>query len=81
MDAKKEFDPFHVIREGVLYELQKEREGGYTINVPALPGCITHGDTIDEALDMIAEAMALWLETARDHSFDIPRQFELQQAS
>jgi len=40
MDAQKEFDPFHLIRAGVLYELQKEPEGGYTINVPALPGCI-----------------------------------------
>jgi predicted RNase H-like HicB family nuclease len=81
MAAQKEYEPFHVIRDGVVYELQKEPEGGYTISVPALPGCISHGSTIDEALDMITEAVGLWLEVARESGFDIPRQFEFQQAS
>ncbi|MFA5396844.1 MAG: type II toxin-antitoxin system HicB family antitoxin [Methanogenium sp.] len=32
--------------------LRKEPEGGYTAFVPSLPGCVTYGDTIDEAIEM-----------------------------
>ena len=35
--------------------------GGYTVTFPDLPGCVTEGDTLDEALQMAAEAMALHL--------------------
>jgi antitoxin HicB len=72
---------FHVIKDGILYELREEPEGGFTINVPALPGCISFGDTFEEAMTRIAEAMELWLEVAREQGFAIPAQFELQQAS
>jgi predicted RNase H-like HicB family nuclease len=37
--------------------------GGYTVLVPALPGCITEGDTLVEAKRMAREAIALWLRT------------------
>ncbi|MGL4881722.1 MAG: type II toxin-antitoxin system HicB family antitoxin, partial [Waterburya sp.] len=37
-------------------------EGGYTVYIPALPGCISEGDTIDEALENITEAIELYLE-------------------
>ena len=36
--------------------LEPSDEGGYTIYVPALPGCISEGDNIDEALENITEA-------------------------
>ena len=36
-------------------------EGGYTVRVPALPGCITEGDTLDEALDNARDAIQLYL--------------------
>jgi predicted RNase H-like HicB family nuclease len=36
--------------------------GGYTVTVPALPGCITHGDTVEEALEMARDAIACYLE-------------------
>jgi len=39
------------------------RVGGYTVLVPALPGCITEGDTLVEAKRMAREAIALWLRT------------------
>ena len=32
--------------------LKKEPEGGYTVVVPALPGCITYGENVDEAIMM-----------------------------
>lgn len=37
-------------------------EGGYTVTVPALPGCITEGDTLEEALDNARDAIRLYIE-------------------
>lgn len=47
--------------------LRKEPEGGYTVVVPTLPGCITYGDTIDEAIKMAKEAIGLYIESLRIH--------------
>ena len=41
-------------------------EGGYTVYIPALPGCISEGDTREEALKNIKEAFALYLEPVED---------------
>ena len=43
--------------------LEKEAEGGYTVLVPALPGCHTQGDTRDEALAYAKEAIEAYLES------------------
>ena len=42
--------------------LEPSDEGGYTIYAPKLPGCISEGETVDEALANIREAIALYLE-------------------
>ena len=42
--------------------LEPSDEGGYTVYVPALPGCISEGDNVDEALENIQEAIELYLE-------------------
>lgn len=39
--------------------------GGYTVTIPALPGCISEGDTFEEALKNIQEAAELYLEVMR----------------
>jgi predicted RNase H-like HicB family nuclease len=46
--------------------LEPSEDGGYTVIVPALPGCISEGDTRDEALANIREAIALYLEPVDD---------------
>jgi predicted RNase H-like HicB family nuclease len=46
--------------------LEPSAEGGYTISVPSLPGCISEGDTMDEALVNIKEAIELYLEPVDD---------------
>ncbi|MFO7447085.1 MAG: type II toxin-antitoxin system HicB family antitoxin [Ignavibacteriaceae bacterium] len=46
--------------------LEKSNEGGYTVYVPSLPGCISEGDTIDEAVNNITEAIELYLEPVED---------------
>lgn len=39
-------------------------EGGYWAEVPALPGCITEGDTIEEVMANLKDAMVGWLDVA-----------------
>ncbi len=46
--------------------LEPSDEGGYTAYVPALPGCISEGETADEAMDNVREAIALYLEPLDD---------------
>jgi predicted RNase H-like HicB family nuclease len=67
---------FQVVRTGIIFKLQSEPEGGYTISVPSLPGCISYGATFEEAIEMIKDAMAGWLEVARQAGIPIPEQFE-----
>jgi len=52
--------------------LRKEPEGGYTVTVPSLPGCITYGKSIEEATEMIKEAIELYLESLKSHHEEIP---------
>jgi antitoxin HicB len=52
--------------------LHKEPEGSYTVSVPALPGCITYGDTIEHAMQMAKEAVELYIEELRERGEDIP---------
>jgi antitoxin HicB len=52
--------------------LNKEAEGGYQVTVPALPGCITQGDNIDEALAMAKEAIELYIEELISRGEPIP---------
>lgn len=42
-----------------------EEDGGYTVTVPALPGCITEGDTLEEALKNVREAIIGYLEVLK----------------
>ena len=42
--------------------LEEQEEGGYTVFVPALPGCISEGDTLNEAVKNIKEAIMLYLD-------------------
>jgi antitoxin HicB len=52
--------------------LLPEPDGGYTVFVPALPGCITYGETIDEAIQMAKEAISLYVEDLTERGEPIP---------
>ena len=52
--------------------IRKEPEGGYTVIVPSLAGCITHGDTVEHGIEMAREAIELYLESLREHGESIP---------
>ena len=55
----------------VKVALEKSDEGGYTVYVPSLPGCISEGDTIEEAVDNIIEAIELYLEPIEDDTIEL----------
>ena len=46
--------------------LTQEPEGGYTVIVPSLPGCITYGDNVNHAIDMAKEAIEGYLEVLKE---------------
>jgi predicted RNase H-like HicB family nuclease len=46
--------------------LERSEDGGFTASVPSLPGCISEGDSRDEALRNIREAIELYLEPIDD---------------
>ncbi|MCM2466669.1 antitoxin HicB [Methanoculleus sp. CWC-02] len=52
--------------------LRKEPEGGYTVIVPTLPGCVTFGETVDEAIAMAREAIELYIEGMLARGEEIP---------
>jgi predicted RNase H-like HicB family nuclease len=52
--------------------LEKEEEGGYTVTVPALTGCVTFGETVEEAIEMAKEAIEGYIETLIDLGKEVP---------
>jgi len=54
--------------------------GGYTVTVPSLPGCITEGDTVEEAIAMAKEAIQLYIESLLEDNLPIPEEREHPQA-
>ena len=52
--------------------LQPEPEGGFTVTVPSLPGCITYGQTLEEAKSMAQEAIEGYLEVLQELGREIP---------
>lgn len=56
---------------------QEEIEGGFSVWVPDLPGCASQGETLEEALENIKEAMELYLEDVKDDAadYDYKQQF------
>jgi predicted RNase H-like HicB family nuclease len=52
--------------------LEASDEGGYTVYVPSLPGCISEGDTREDALANIKEAIELYMEPVEDDITILP---------
>lgn len=60
--------------------LKQEPEGGYTVTVPALPGCNTFGSDMPEALALAKEAIELYLESLTVHGEPIPNDVTMVKA-
>jgi predicted RNase H-like HicB family nuclease len=55
-----------------------EEEGGYSVEVPALPGCYTQGETREEALAMAKDAIGLYLESLVADGEPVPLERKLE---
>ena len=74
---KKIISPrFKLNKDGVDYEFETAEEGGYVVRVPLYPSCVSEGDSFEEALGNIEDALLGCLLTARDHKLPIPPQLE-----
>ena len=51
-------------------------EGGYVVSVPALPGCATQGETFEDAVYMIKDAIQLYLSVLKDDGEETPQEKE-----
>ena len=52
--------------------VHEAEEGGYWVEIPALPGCYSQGESVDDALENATEAIALYMEALHDDDADIP---------
>ena len=52
--------------------LEPAEEGGYIVSAPALPGCVTQGETKEEALEMIKDAIRGYIASLRKHGDPLP---------
>jgi antitoxin HicB len=62
METPREFDVV----------LEQQPDGGYTVYVPDLPGCISEGETPEEVIKMIRDAMAGYLAVRRERGWPLP---------
>ncbi len=53
-------------------------EGGYAASIAELPGCLTQGDTVEDAIQMIEDAKAGWIDLAMQNGTDIPEPIDDQ---
>ncbi len=66
-------EKFQVIQKGVVFEFEPAEEGGYVVNVPAAPGCWSQGESFEEALAMIQDALGGWLVVAHAEGLEVPK--------
>ena len=52
--------------------LEQEADGGFVATVPALPGCVSQGDSRDEAIANVREAIAAYIEDCRESGEAVP---------
>lgn len=57
---------------GYTVVLERESDGGFVASVPALPGCVSEGDTREEAMANIREAIDLYVEDCRAAGDPVP---------
>ncbi len=54
--------------------LEQEADGGFVASVPALPGCVTQGDSREEVLSNVREAIELYIEDCLDAGDPVPHE-------
>jgi predicted RNase H-like HicB family nuclease len=57
--------------------LEKEADGGYHVFCPALPGCHSEGDSLDEAMEAIREAIEAYIDSLVAHGEKVPEESDI----
>ncbi|MBI5700761.1 type II toxin-antitoxin system HicB family antitoxin [Candidatus Saganbacteria bacterium] len=63
-----------ILKYTAIFEAAEE--GGYTVTVPALPGVVSEGDTFEQAVDMVKDAIKCYCASLIKHGESIPREPE-----
>ncbi len=56
--------------------VEKDEDGAFCTSVPMLPGCFSHGDSVEDALKRTKEAIELYIEVLREKQESVPVEFE-----
>ena len=64
-----------------IRRLTEDEGGGYLIEYPDLPGCMSDGETIDEAIENGKDAVTAWIEAAKEMNRTIPKPRDLERQS
>jgi predicted RNase H-like HicB family nuclease len=67
--------PIPVYKEigmGYIAVFESDDEGGFTVTIPTLPGCITEGESLEEAYHYLQDALEGWIKVALDKGLEIP---------
>lgn len=63
-----------IVKTKFLIILEKEENGTYSVFVPALPGCYSQGDTVEDAMENSKEAIECYIESLKKDGISIPKQ-------
>jgi len=76
MAKTKYQEKLKIIKGDIEYELEPAEEGGYIASVSLYPSCVSQGETLEEALENIEDALLGCLAAARDLNLPIPQELE-----
>lgn len=71
---KKKSVSKNILTYTVIFE--PAEEGGYVVSVPSLPGCLTQGDTFEEAVRMVKDAIKGYLAVLNEQKQEVPKEKE-----
>ena len=57
--------------------IHKAEEGGFWVDVPALPGCFSQGETVEETITNVKDAIELYISCLKDENREIPAEDDL----
>lgn len=61
-------------RQYTIVLIPEPEEGGYSVLVPALPGCVTQAETVEDAIAMAEDAITGWIAVAEKHGEAVPEE-------
>ena len=76
MQSLKAKDRLKIIKDEIEYQFEVDEAGGYIVSLPEPAGCVSEGDTFEDAWAMVQDAMEGWLQVAAKHGNSIPQKFQ-----